>query len=352
MISRAIDKVMIPFAKLLHHNYMEVLGINNTMKIARAYHRIRYGRYHEYRKNQYLYHFDELIRENGMPVSPTKEIKDGWHLDTSGTLPHLKRLLADAEEIIRERGGIKRASYGRPFFQEIPIEDLLDKYPSFLDFATSSDMLSVVCNYFGFIPVFSGALPYGIRFNESWAKYDNRPNAALAASQLFHLDFHDSPMVYVIVTLKDVTMENGPFCFLPESASKKASEALRYRERGRSYRVMDEVMYSIVPERELIKLCYPAGTVLFLDNSRCFHYGSRNAVNLRYLLMYAYLSTCRTDFGEILMKQKTYPVWDSDSRLRKLVLNREFHAISDRAHGFSSSFETPRSIGSCPTTRQ
>ncbi len=324
MIGRAIDNAVKPIAKLLQYDYMEGLGINNTMKIARAYHYLKYGKYHEYRKAQCLHHFDELIRENGMPVSSLKEIKDGWFIDTSGTLPHLEQLLADADEIIRERGGIKRQGSSRPYFQEIPIEDLLDKYPSILDFALSSDVLSVVCKYLGFIPVFSGALPYGIRFNESWAKFDDKPNGPYTASQLFHLDYHDSPMAYVIVTLSDVAMDNGPFCFLPESVSKRAAEALNYRARGRPYRITDEQMYSVVSESELIKLCYSAGTVLFLDNSKCFHYGSRNAVRPRYLLMYAYMSPCRTDFGEVLMNPKIYPIRDGDSRLRKMVLDREF----------------------------
>jgi len=324
MISEALDIAMKPIAKLLQYNYMEGLGINNTMKIARAYNYLKHGKYHEYRKTQYLNHFDELIRENGLPVTLLNEIKDGWALDTSLTLPHLKQLLADADEIIKERGCIKRTTYGRPYFQEVPIDDLLDQYPSILDFATSSDVLSVVCNYLGFIPVFSEALPYGIRFNESWAKFDDTPNGPYTASQLFHLDYHDSPMVYVIVVLRNVRMENGPFCFLPASVSQKASKALKYHEMGKSHRVTDDEMYVVAPEGELRKLCYPAGTVLFLDNSNCFHYGSRNAVNPRYLLMYAYLSPCRTDFGELLMSTKTYPVRDSDSRLRKMVLKREF----------------------------
>jgi hypothetical protein len=131
-------------------------------------------------------------------------------------------------------------------------------------------------------------------------------------------------MAYALLLIRDGTMENGPFCILPESVSKKASEALNYRTRGRRHRVSDEEMYSIVPESELIKFCYPAGTVLFLDNSKCFHYGSRNAVKPRYLMMYAYVSPCRTDFGEVLLERKTYPTSDSNSRLRKMVLNREF----------------------------
>ena len=328
MLNKMLDTAMKPIVRFLQYNYdakpMQPLGVNNTMKVARAYNRLKYGRYHEYRTNQYLHHFDELIRENGLPVSPINEIKDGWALDTSGTLPHLKQLLNDAEEIIKERAGVKRTDFGRPYFQEIPIEDLLVKYPSILDFGTSSDLLSTVCNYLGFIPTFSAALPPGIRFNESWAKFEGATNVPFRSSQLYHLDYHDSPMAYALVLIRDGTMENGPFCILPESVSKKASKALNYRTRGRRHRLADEEMYSVVPESELIKLCHPAGTVLFLDNSKCFHYGSRNAVKPRYLLMYAYLSPCRTDFGEVLLDRKTYPIRDSDSRLRKMVLSREF----------------------------
>jgi len=324
MLGKALDIAMKPIGKLLQYNYMEGLGINNTMKIARAYNRLKYGKYHEYRKAQYLKHFDELTRENGLPISQLNEIKDGRALDTSGKLPHSKQLISDADEIIKKRGGVKRQGLSRPYFQEIPIDDLFVDYPSILDFATSSDVLSVVCNYLGFIPFFSAGLPNGIRFNESWAKFDDTPDGPLTASQLFHLDYHDSPMIYVIVVLRDIEMGNGPFCFLPASVSQKASKALKYHSMGRSHRVTDEEMYSVVPENQLIKLCYPAGTVLFLDNSSCFHYGSRNAVKPRYMLMYAYMSTCRTDFGEFLVSTKTYPVRDSDSRLRKMILNREF----------------------------
>ncbi len=325
MLIKMLDTAMKPVAKFLQYDYMQPLGVNNTMKIARTYNLLKFGKYHEYRKAQYRNHFDELIHENGLPTTPPRELKDGWAIDASGTLPHLKRLLNDADEIIKERGGVKRTSpEDRAYFQEIPIDDLFEKYPSILDFATSSDVLSVICNYLRFIPVFSWSLPAGIRFNESWAKFNNDPDGPLRASQLFHLDFHDSPMAYIIVALKDVTMENGPFCFLPESVSQKASKALNYGSRGRHHQVSDEEIYSVVPESELIKFCYPAGTVLFLDNSKCFHYGSRKAVKPRYLMMYAYLSPCKTNLADLYMSQETYPIRDSDSRLRKMVLDRGF----------------------------
>ena len=324
MLNKMLDIVMKPVAKVMESE-IETLGIKNSMKLVRAYNRLRYGKYQQYREAHFQNNFEALIRENGLPASPINEIRDGWALDSSRRLPHLERLLKDANEIINDRGGVKRQSSARrPFFQEIPFEDLFDKYPSILDFATCSDVLSVVCNYLQFIPVFSQSVPFGIRFNESWAKFVDPPSENPTASQLFHLDHHDSPMVYVIVVLRDIAMENGPFCFLPEKISNRAARALKYGFRGVSHRVTDEEMYKVVPESELITLCYPAGTVLFLDNSKCFHYGSRNAVNPRYMLMYAYMSACRTDLGEVIIKRREYPIRHSDSTLRKLVIRREF----------------------------
>jgi hypothetical protein len=324
MVGKFLDSVVKPAARLLDRDSMRVLGVANTMKLARAYNTLRYGKHREYRKRQYSDNFDQLIAENGPSVARLNDIKDGWIIDTSGRLPFLEQLIKDADEIIKERGGIKRQDYGRPFFQELIAEEHFKRYPSILNFATSSDVLSTICKYLEFIPVLSYSMPHGVRLVESWNKFDDAPDQPLRASQLFHLDYHDKPMAYVIVLLRDVTMENGPFCFLPKSVSEEACRGLgNYHSKKGGHRVSDERMYSIVSESELIKVCYPAGTVLFLDNSACFHYGSRNAVNPRYLMMFAYLSTCRTDFGDIWLENMRYPVKSSDSRLRRMVLDKE-----------------------------
>jgi hypothetical protein len=324
MVGKFLDSVVKPAARLLDRDSMQLLGVANTMKLARAYNTLRYSKHHEYRKRHYSDNFDQLIAENGPSVACLNDIKDGWVIDTSGRLPFLEQLIKDADEIIKERGGIKRQDYGRPFFQELIAEEHFKRYPSILNFATSSDVLSTICKYLAFIPVLSYSMPRGVRLVESWNKFDDALDQPLRASQLFHLDYHDKPMAYVIVLLRDVTMENGPFCFLPKSVSEEACRGLgNYHSKNGGHRVSDERMYSIVSESELIKVCYPAGTVVFLDNSACFHYGSRNAVNPRYLMMFAYLSTCRTDFGDIWLKNMRYPVKSSDSRLRRMVLDKE-----------------------------
>lgn len=325
MLRESVDSIFKPAARLLDRDSMQLLGVNNTMKLARAYNGFWYGSYHEKRKKLYMYNFEQLVTENGPPQEPVNEIKDGWVIDRSGNLPHLEELLKEADEIIKERGGVKRQDFGRPFFQELITEEHFERYPSILNFATSSEVLSTVCRYLEFIPTLSCSMPYGVRLVESWNRFDDTLDQPLRASQLFHLDYHDSPMVYVIVLLRDVAMENGPFCFLPKSVSTEACKGLgNYHTKKGGHRVSDDRMYSVVSENELIKVCYPAGTVLFLDNSACFHYGSRNAVKPRYLMMFAYLSTRRTDFGDIWLKNMNYPVNPSDSRLRRMILDREY----------------------------
>ena len=328
MIGKAMDAAFKPAARFFERNYMGALGVNKTMALARAYNSLRYGNNHEQRMRWYRENFSDLIAENGNPVAPVNEMKDGWVIDTSGRLPYLEELIKESGEIIDERGGEKQAKhqvFRRPFFQDIFSDDYFSRFPSILNFAASSDVLSTVCGYLGFIPTLSYSKPYGVRLIESWNKFDEKPDAPPRESQLFHLDYHDKPMVYVIVVLREVTMERGPFCFLPKSVSEKACRGLGdYHTKKGGHRVTDEKMYSVVPESELIKLCYPAGTVLILDSSACFHYGSRNAVKPRHLMMFAYVSTIRTDFGDIVLRNMRYPVKKEDSRLRRMLLDKEY----------------------------
>ena len=317
------DIFLRPVTKRLHANHMSRLGIANTMRLAHSYNRLKYRRQDDRRRVLYQTQLSSLLEENGGLTRPSVEIKDGWALDTSMSLPHLDRVLEDSEEIIEERSGERCSATGayRSYFQDVWTPADLVKYPSFLDFATSSDLLSVVTHYLQSIPALSTTLPWGIRFVESNAAFDDQPNK-LKDSQLYHIDYYSLPNVYVLVLLRDTTTENGPWTFLPRGVSQKARIALNYWNPQRGYRVSDEDMYSVVDRKEVIEFCYPRGTVLFIESSGCFHYGSRNSVKPRFQLMLGYGGTCRTDFSEALVPHKIYPIRDTDSRLRKMVLNK------------------------------
>lgn len=318
-----LDAIFRPVVNRLHENHMARLGIANTMRLAYSYNRLKFGRQDDWRRALYRTQLRTLLEENGSLMRPPIELKDGWALDTSRSLPHLDRVLEDSDKIIAERSGQRRSSKGayRSYFQDVWTPADLENYPSFLDFATSSDVLSVVSHYLQCIPVLSTTLPSGIRFVESNAAFDDQPDKP-HDSQLYHIDYYSLPNVYILVLLRDTTVEHGPWTFLRRSVSQKARVALKYWSRQRGYRVSDEDVYSVVDRKEVIEFCYPRGTVLFIESSGCFHYGSRNSIKPRFQLMIGYTGACRTDFTEAILPHKVYPIRATDSRLRKMVLNR------------------------------
>lgn len=309
---------------LVHGEHMELLGTGNTMRLAKRANRLQFRRIAEAREQLYRDELPTLLKENGGTTLPPITLADGWHLDRSGTLPHLDQLITEAGQIIAERGmrPKKAGEAERSFFQSIQKPDDFTKYPSILNFALSSDVLSAVCRYMQTIPVLSRTFPQGVRLAESSITFDARPQDGYRSSQLYHLDHHDTPMVYVIVLLKDVTERCGPFTFLSDSVSTRAAAAMRYQTRAVDYRVDDETMYRHVARSEAQVMALPQGTVLFLDSSRCFHYGSRDAYDPRYQMMYAYTSVCRTDFSEWFTNTRGFPRGAHDSRLRRLVLDK------------------------------
>lgn len=323
MSDALIDAVLRPLAKRLHTNHMSLLGIANTMRLAQAYNRFKYRKHDAWRRSLYRERFAELLEENGSLPSRRIEMKDGWAIDASMTLPHLGRVLEDAEEIITQRSGVRRTAQGayRSYFQDVWTAADAERYPSFLDFATSNDVLAPVSHYLGSVPILSTTLPSGIRFVESNAAFDDRPNSP-HDSQLYHIDYYSLPNVYVLVLLRDTTIEQGPWTFLPRAASQKAVVALSYWSRQRGYRVSDDDIYTVADRKDVIEFCYPRGTVLFIKSSGCFHYGSRNSIKPRFQLMIGYTGVCRTDFSEVIMTPKNYPIRKSNSRLRRMVLNR------------------------------
>jgi len=323
MSDSKLDTILRPLAKRLHANHMSRLGIANTMRLARAYNRIKFGRQDDWRRSLYRERFAALLEENGPPTRPRIVMQDGWAIDTSMSLPHLDRVLDDSEKIIAERCGVRRSTQGayRSYFQDVWTPADLEQYPSFLDFATSSELLTAVGDYLQGIPALSTTLPSGIRFVESNAAFDDQPDNP-HDSQLYHIDYYSLPNVYVLVLLRDTTREHGPWTFLPRGVSQTAAAALSYWGRQRGYRVTDQEIYSAVNPSDVIEFCYPRGTVLFIESSGCFHFGSRNSVKPRFQLMLGYTSACRTDFSEVVMKSEVYPIRDSDSFLRKMVLNK------------------------------
>lgn len=319
-LGNVCDLALAPFAKLAYTDHMKYAGIGNTRRLAKAYNRIRYRKRCELHRSAYQEGFAELLEENGGIGENVPVISDGWVIDRSKSLPHLDELLHETGKIIDERGGRAHSHLQKIFLRSMLFPGDIEQNPSILDFVTSSPVLKSAADHLGTVPLLSKTRPAGVRMMESNAKFDPTPDAPPRDSQNFHLDLHDTPLVYVLVLLRNVDEESGPWSFFPDSISSLAARRMQYQKRGVPYRVTDDMMYAEVSKSELKLFTGEAGDVMFIDSSRCFHYGSRNAVHPRFMMMYALTTPCRTDFTHTYMRPLDYPCGDDESRLRQLVL--------------------------------
>lgn len=320
MFKEFVDKVVSPFGYFLQTNYMQGIGIANSRKISHVYNSYRYNERIEYHRKQYLENFEELLSKNGeIPEDyDLPKITDGFAFDRSHKLPFLDDLIQDANSIIKRQEGKGHTSIQQTYLRALMVPNDVVEYDSVLNFLSSSPVLKTVADYFQTIPVLSKTKPPGFRLMESNDKYADK-NAPYNESQLFHLDMHCDPLMYILVCVRKVDLNSGPWSFLLESSSVEAVKKLNYGRWRVPYRITDKKMYKYVDPHELIVFTGEPGDVLFIDSNKCFHYGSRDAINPRYLVMCAITTPCRTDPSQLFTQAK-YPLKESDSQLRRMFL--------------------------------
>ena len=104
----------------------------------------------------------------------------------------------------------------------------------------------------------------------------SREPRSLVHFQRFHLDNDDLRHVKLYVNAQHIGAHQGPLSFLPLDASRRVLRALRRGRRGEAYWTFDdeEVFQHASPD-ELVTLEGPPGTGVYIDASRCLHFGSR-----------------------------------------------------------------------------
>jgi len=308
-------------ANLFQRNDMGLLGIERSGHVCRAYSRRLHGETVRRRQEAAAQHLELIAAEVDGHQVP--EFQDGWVLDTSRSLPHLDEVISDMEEVIAERGLTEVPTHGKPFLRDIHPPDVLERYPSLLDFVSSPPVVAAVARYAGWVVPLSGSLPPpGVRLMESTTKFDPTPNGPFRSSQLWHRDYHSTPTIYVAVAVRDIGPDDGPLHFIGAEASQRVSAALRERPGRPPYRVPDAVVEELVGPDEIHRFSAPAGTVLFIDSSACFHYGSRKPANPRYQLQYSFINPIRNDLADIVQDHVPPPLEPDAPPLRRLALDR------------------------------
>lgn len=104
---------------------------------------------------------------------------------------------------------------------------------------------------------------------QSVALYSSTPNSAdYKSGQLWHLDIDFAPQVKMFFMCRPTTHENGPFTFISAPDSLIVQNTTGYIP-GKS---LDDAHFQQYAITELIE---DAGSLVLIDPSRCFHFGSR-----------------------------------------------------------------------------
>ncbi len=224
--------------------------------------------------------------------------------ETAAILEHANGLMDSLGHDALFEQGAKGGFIARGFLPE----EAFGLDSPYMRFALSSRVVSPISAYLGVVPVLTDV--------DVW--YSAHHPKALKSSQLWHLDHADTTQVKVWLHLSDIDEDSGPLTGLAADASEALAEEVGY-DFGDGYRLADER----APQTGLFELTGPAGTVDFIDTSRCFHFGSRVSADgvprrvlvLQYLTPYSFKFADHRDQAPF---RALAP--DAGSELEKLVL--------------------------------
>ena len=161
---------------------------------------------------------------------------------------------------------------------EDKIDGMLPTDNPFVAFALQPRILALLSEIYGELPFLDDVL-----------LVLSRPTGKqLTLSQLWHHDYDDVRTIKLYIYLSDVAcQEDGPFTFLPASASARVGMSLRSRR-------ADEEIASKVPFGEIVQMIAPRLSVFMVETSRCLHMGSRVAAgHERLMYMASFISVPR-----------------------------------------------------------
>lgn len=223
----------------------------------------------------------ELADTSELTIRP----EQGYLTVPPGTLdPEVGAIVEHAAALIDSIGHdalLERGTKGGFIARGFLPEEALRLGSPYLDFALGERVVGPIAAYLGVVPVLTDV--------DVW--YSAHHPKAPKSSQLWHLDHADTTQVKVWIHVDEIDALSGPLTVLDAADSGKLAETNDY-DFGDSYRLADDA----VPVDRCVAFEGPAGTVDFVDTSRCFHFGSRVAaegrprriVVLQYLTPYSF----------------------------------------------------------------
>jgi hypothetical protein len=205
---------------------------------------------------------EELAGKARLSIPP----EDGFVVLPPGSVERAEAVVAAANELIDGIGHDElMAGYTKDGFMARGfLPDSASQLDSpYMRFVLDEDVVGAVSAYLGLVPVLSKV--------DVW--YSAHARERPKSSQRWHLDSADTTQVKVWIHLSDVGPKSGPLTVVDASTSERVAEEISYDFRE-GHRVPDE-RFEELAGPAIVALGGPAGTVHFVDTSRCFHFGSR-----------------------------------------------------------------------------
>jgi len=183
----------------------------------------------------------------------------GTFAEIPDVVAHARDTLARADESAPRAGKNKK----RFLFNVLDSATVTRDTPA-MRLALREDVLASIAGYLGVVPFLTAISVF----------HSDVVEGAPTSSQLHHCDGDDVTQVKIFVYASDVDERSGPLTILGADDSDRVRRSTRYEYRQR---LTDQQVEDVVGPRREHAILGPAGTTVFVDTSRCFHYGSRVA---------------------------------------------------------------------------
>jgi hypothetical protein len=196
----------------------------------------------------------DIPAQAGFVVAPS-----GRFPETEGIVNEARAALASYDAATPPAGRNRKR-----FLQNVLDSSSLTLDSAILRFALRGDVLSSVSRYLGVVPLLTTISVF----------HSDTVAGAPTSSQLYHCDGDDVTQVKIFVYCTDVDVPSGPLTLLDAATTREVQRRTRYWYRNR---LTDEQVRAAVGTPHEHVILGQTGTTVFVDTSRCFHFGSRVA---------------------------------------------------------------------------
>jgi hypothetical protein len=177
-----------------------------------------------------------------------------------------------SEIVVEARAALARYDASAPpagknrkrFLQNVLDSESLTLDSPIVRLALREDVLSSVSKYLGVVPLLTTISVF----------HSDTVTGDPTSSQLYHCDGDDVTQVKIFVYCNDVDLPSGPLTLLDADTTRQVQRRTRYWYR---HRLTDEQVRAAVDAPREHVILGSTGTAVFVDTSRCFHFGSRVA---------------------------------------------------------------------------